>query len=63
MAAAYLVQYLRGLAGQRPVVVLLEDLHWADDSSLDLLGQVVDRLPAAPLLIRRVGPRKHQEEE
>jgi predicted ATPase len=51
MAAAYLARYLEGLARQEPVVVLLEDLHWADDASLDLLGQVVERAPAAPMLV------------
>jgi class 3 adenylate cyclase len=51
VASAYLVQYLRTLVGQGPVVMLLEDLHWADDSSLDLLALVVERLPDIPLLV------------
>jgi class 3 adenylate cyclase/tetratricopeptide (TPR) repeat protein len=51
VASAYLVQFLRALTEQAPVVMLLEDLHWADDSSLDLLALVVERLPDAPLLI------------
>jgi class 3 adenylate cyclase/tetratricopeptide (TPR) repeat protein len=50
-ASSYLVQGLRVLAGRGPVVMLLEDLHWADDSSLDLLAQIVDRLAEAPLLV------------
>ncbi|MFJ8188042.1 hypothetical protein [Streptomyces sp. NPDC096105] len=30
-------EVLLGLAGQRPLVLLLEDLQWADTASLDLL--------------------------
>jgi class 3 adenylate cyclase/tetratricopeptide (TPR) repeat protein len=51
LAITDLVRYLRALADARPVIMLLEDLHWADDSSLDLLAQVVRRLPDAPLLV------------
>lgn len=50
VATASLVSYLRNLASKRTVVVLFEDLHWADESSLDLLAQVVQRLPRAALL-------------
>jgi predicted ATPase len=31
--------------------MLLEDLQWADDSSLDLIARLVAEIPAAPLLI------------
>jgi DNA-binding CsgD family transcriptional regulator len=30
-------QFVVGLAGQRPLLLMLEDLHWADQESLDLL--------------------------
>jgi DNA-binding CsgD family transcriptional regulator/tetratricopeptide (TPR) repeat protein len=36
-------------SGSRPVVVVVEDAHWADDATLDILryvGRRVDRLPA-----------------
>jgi class 3 adenylate cyclase/tetratricopeptide (TPR) repeat protein len=42
-ALIYIGDYLRAMATQRPLVVLLEDLHWADDSSLD----AVERLAAS----------------
>ena len=51
LARAYMLQYFRGLLGQGPAVILLEDLQWADDSSLDLVAEVVAGIPEAPLLI------------
>ncbi len=38
------------VAGPTPVVMLLDDLHWADDASLDWLQQLLSR-PELPLLI------------
>jgi DNA-binding SARP family transcriptional activator len=32
--------FLQALAGEQPVAILLDDLHWADSSSLDLLAHV-----------------------
>jgi tetratricopeptide (TPR) repeat protein len=43
-ALVYLAEYFQALAAHYPVVILLEDIHWADDSSLDLLGRLA--LPA-----------------
>jgi class 3 adenylate cyclase/tetratricopeptide (TPR) repeat protein len=43
IACLYLVNYFRRLA-ERPLLVLLEDLHWADDSSLDLITELVASL-------------------
>jgi predicted ATPase/class 3 adenylate cyclase len=40
MARLYLVNFFRSLA-ERPLLVLLEDLHWMDDSSLDLITELV----------------------
>lgn len=39
-AMAYLVDYYNALAVYRPIVIMLEDLHWADDSSLDVFFQL-----------------------
>ncbi|HZD55555.1 MAG TPA: tetratricopeptide repeat protein [Anaerolineales bacterium] len=36
---------------QHPLVLILEDLHWADDASLDLLAYLVDSVRQLPLLI------------
>lgn len=41
-AGEALLAYLEALAGNRPLVLLLEDVHWADDVSLALLEQTMD---------------------
>jgi DNA-binding CsgD family transcriptional regulator len=47
----HFTQFLRGLVGNRPLVVVLEDLQWADTSSLELLHFVVRQMSDAPLLL------------
>jgi tetratricopeptide (TPR) repeat protein len=42
--------YLCGLAQSAPTVVVIEDLHWADDASLALLENVSGLVPDYPLL-------------
>ena len=34
-----------------PVLMILEDLHWADELSLDVLGHLAGRLAARPMLV------------
>jgi DNA-binding CsgD family transcriptional regulator/tetratricopeptide (TPR) repeat protein len=50
-----LVQDLTDLVGrlddERPVLVLLEDLHWADQLSLEVVGRLAARLAAGPMLV------------
>jgi class 3 adenylate cyclase/predicted ATPase len=36
--------WLLRLSRQQPVVLLIEDLHWIDPSSLELVGEVLDRI-------------------
>jgi len=50
LAQADLAHYFRTLA-QSPTVVFLEDLHWADDSSLDLLGHLAGEIAGTKLLL------------
>jgi predicted ATPase len=41
-----LVSVLLAMAAQRAVLLTVEDIHWADPSTLELLGLVIDRIPA-----------------
>ncbi len=44
-------RFFAELAGNRPVLVVLEDLHWADPSSLDLLRYLGVYLGQWPILV------------
>ncbi|WP_439392267.1 BTAD domain-containing putative transcriptional regulator [Bradyrhizobium sp. PMVTL-01] len=46
-----LLTQLEGLAAREPVLVLFEDVHWIDPTSLELLDLTVDRVPALPVLL------------
>jgi DNA-binding NarL/FixJ family response regulator len=39
------------LAGERPCLLVLDDMHWADQASLELLSHLLRRRPEAPVLI------------
>ena len=38
-------------ARQQPLIVVIDDFHWADDLSRDLLQSIVDIIDEAPLLL------------
>jgi predicted ATPase len=42
---------LRQTAQAQPLVIVIEDIHWADPSSLELLGYLAQRVPQAALLL------------
>ena len=46
-----LVTWLLADAARQPVLAVSEDLHWADPSTLELLGLLLDQVPAARLLL------------
>jgi predicted ATPase len=39
------------IASQQPTLMILEDLHWADDSTLSLLDHLTQRLSDLPLMV------------
>ena len=42
---------LRVLQGRVPTLVVLEDLHWADEATLDVLGMLAVRIGSVPALV------------
>jgi class 3 adenylate cyclase len=48
---ALLVEWLLRVGRQQPAILLVEDLHWMDPSTLELLGQVIEQLPAERVLL------------
>lgn len=46
-----LVRLVTRAARDRPLVLVVEDLHWSDPSTLELLERLVDRPPEARLLL------------
>ena len=46
-----IVAILLELAEHHPVLFILEDLHWTDPTTLELLNLVLDQTPAASVLV------------
>jgi predicted ATPase len=46
-----IVAILLELAERQPVLFILEDLHWTDPSTLELLNLLIDQTPTASLLV------------
>ncbi len=44
-------ELLERLAATKPMVLILDDFHWADAASIDLVGSLLRRPPAAAVLI------------
>ena len=42
---------IEALARQRPLVLVIEDLHWADDGLLEFLGYLMEWAAGVPLLV------------
>jgi len=42
---------LEQLAGEQPLVLALDDLHWADAASMEVVLHLLERPPAAPVLL------------
>ncbi|HYP34770.1 MAG TPA: AAA family ATPase, partial [Stellaceae bacterium] len=50
LTLAALLDRLEALARQQPVLMLFEDVHWADATSLEVLDLTVERVRALPVL-------------
>jgi DNA-binding NarL/FixJ family response regulator len=48
---AALIRFFRELTGQQPVLLVIEDLHWCDDISLEFLQSLARLCPTQPLLL------------
>jgi class 3 adenylate cyclase/tetratricopeptide (TPR) repeat protein len=46
-----LTSQLAGLARQNPVLMIVEDAHWIDPTSLEVFGRTVDRIKTIPVLL------------
>ena len=48
---AALARRIEGIARETPVLMVYEDVHWADPSSLEAIGLLVDKIEALRLLL------------
>jgi class 3 adenylate cyclase/tetratricopeptide (TPR) repeat protein len=46
-----LVAVIEAMASQQPVLMIVEDLHWIDPSTLEMMNLLVDRIPRMRLLL------------
>ena len=46
-----LTAQLAGLTRQQPVLMIVEDAHWVDPTSLEAFGRTVDRIKSLPVLL------------
>jgi class 3 adenylate cyclase/tetratricopeptide (TPR) repeat protein len=44
-------RFLEGVADLRPLVLVLEDLHWADEGLLEFVDELAERIREVPLLV------------
>ena len=51
MTLAALLTQLDGLAARQPVFVIVEDVHWADPTSLELLTMTLEQVPRLRVLL------------
>lgn len=51
MTLEALVQYLHRLADRSPVLLIVEDAHWLDPTTLDLMTRIIDRIRQMRVLL------------
>ena len=57
------VALLDDMASQQPLMLVLEDLHWADATSLELLDLLARRLATAPIFMLATARSEERSEE
>ena len=53
-----LVPQMEGLARQNPVLMIFEDAHWSDPTSLEAFGRVIDRIASQRVLLLVTFPQE-----
>jgi class 3 adenylate cyclase len=48
---AAVLRQIDGMAGSRPALIVVEDIHWADPSTLELLNRIVEAVERRPMLL------------
>ncbi len=48
---AWMVRWLKSMASSQPCALIVEDLHWADPSSLEVLLATIDEITTVPCLV------------
>jgi class 3 adenylate cyclase/tetratricopeptide (TPR) repeat protein len=48
---ATLLAHVEGLAASQPLLLVIEDVHWADPTSLELIDLIIERAPRLRLLV------------
>jgi class 3 adenylate cyclase/tetratricopeptide (TPR) repeat protein len=46
-----LLRQIEGLAARRPVLMVIEDVHWSDPTSLELWDLIIDQVPTLSMLL------------
>ena len=46
-----LTEYLLGLSRRQPLLILFEDAHWADPTTMELLDQLIERIASERILL------------
>jgi predicted ATPase len=49
LTIAALIRHILALAHNQPIVLMLEDAHWADSSTLELFNRCIDAIISAPI--------------
>lgn len=50
-ALSALSEYFKNMAAQSPILIFLEDIHWSDNSSLDVINHLSQALVGQPVML------------